>query len=225
MLDKIAGIAVAGLPSRREIWKQIIHQTSAREVAEIGVWKGEFAEYILAECPSVTRYFMIDPWRQLDAWNKPFNVQQPNFDAVYTEAMSRTDFAADRRKILRGRTIDVIDSIPDHALDLAYIDGDHTLRGITIDLIRTYPKIRPGGILAGDDFTPSIWQHSEAFEPTMIFPFATYFAEAVGAPLVILPYNQFAIVKPTQLGNQFAITGLTEAYRDPSLLAQVRKRT
>jgi predicted O-methyltransferase YrrM len=225
MLDVITGIALAGIPSRLEMWKQIIDRASARQVLEIGVWKGEFAAHILTECPSVIRYFMIDPWRQLDAWNKPFNVDRSTFDAVYAEALSRTDFASDRREILRGRTVDVIDAIPDGTLDVAYIDGDHTLRGIAIDMIRAYPKVRPGGILGGDDFTASIWQHSEDFEPTLIFPFVTYFAEAMGAPLVILPHNQFAIIKPIQSGNAFSISGLTEGYEDASLLAQVRKRT
>ena len=33
--------------------------------------------------------------------------------------------------MLRGTTTEVIDRVPDRSVDFAYIDGDHTLRGIT----------------------------------------------------------------------------------------------
>jgi hypothetical protein len=83
------------------------------------------------------------------------------------------------------------DQIADGGLDFAYIDADHTLKGIAIDLIRVYPKVRSGGFLGGDDFTRSVWEHNTRFEPTLVFPFAVYFAEAVGATIYALPYSQF----------------------------------
>ena len=130
---------------------------------------------------------MIDPWRHLDDWNKPANQNDTVFEEFFRQANEKTDFAARRRVILRGKTVEVIDQIPNGELDLAYIDGDHTLRGITIDLIRVYPKVRAGGFLGGDDFNRSIWQHNTSFEPTLVFPFAVYFAEAVGATIYGTP--------------------------------------
>ena len=101
-------------------------------MAEVGVWTGAFARAILERCPEIGRYYMIDPWASLDDWNKPLNVTQSAFDDVYDEAMRNTDFARGRRKVLRGRTSEVAAMIPDASLDFAYIDGDHTLRGVTI---------------------------------------------------------------------------------------------
>jgi hypothetical protein len=197
---------------------------NAQTVLELGVWKGAFAEHMLRQCPDIARYFMIDPWRHLDHWNKPGNFDQGKFDESYAEMLSRTDFARDRRTILRGKTVDVIDQIPDASLDLAYIDGDHTLRGITIDLIRTYPKVRPGGLVGGDDYTPTIWQHAEQYEPTLVCPFAAYFAEAVGAPIIVLPCSQFVIVKPDGGGSQHRVVDTTSRYGERTLLPQVRRR-
>jgi hypothetical protein len=54
--------------------------------------------------------------------------------------MKKTEFASAKRVVLRGRTKEVIDDIPDNSLDFAYIDGDHTLRGITVDLIKVFPR-------------------------------------------------------------------------------------
>ena len=215
---------VTGTPSgrRHELWAGIIQAIQAKTVLEVGVWRGEFAEYILKHCTSVTRYYMLDPWRHLERWNKPSNVDQQAFDKIFEQAMGRSQFATERRMVLRGTTTEKIEEIPDGTLDVAYIDGDHTLRGIAIDLIRAYPKIRTGGILGGDDYTPSIWQHSEEFEPSLVCPFAAYFAESQGAPIAVLPHNQFAIVKPTRPGCQFRIIDTTQAYGELTLLSQMR---
>lgn len=191
---------------------------------ELGVWKGAFAEHMLRQCPSIARYYMLDPWRHLDHWNKPSNVDQQTFDTIHTEAMAASDFARERRVVLRGTTTEMIDQIPDEALDVAYLDGDHTLRGITIDLFRTYPKVRGGGVLGGDDYTHSMWQHADNFDPSLVCPFAAYFAESRGAPLVVLPHDQFAIIKPLESGTHFRVTDMTQSYGARTLLSQISKR-
>jgi hypothetical protein len=131
----------------------------------------------------------------------------------------KTEFAANRRVILRGKTTDVIDQIPDRELDFAYIDGDHTLKGIAIDLIQVYPKVRAEGYIGGDDFTPTMWQHKTKFEPTLVFPFAVYFAEAVGATIYALPYQQFCLHKTDQVN--FNFVDLTGQYKNMGLRSQV----
>ena len=87
---------------------------------------------------------MIDPWRHLNGWNKPANKNDDVFEQFLIETKSKTDFAAKKRILLRGTTTEVVEGIPDNELDFAYIHGDHTLKGIAIDLIRLFPKIRLG---------------------------------------------------------------------------------
>lgn len=222
--ETVAQIAASAGSCREETWAQIIQCANARRILELGVFRGAFAERLLHSCPTVTHYYMLDPWRHLADWNKPANVDQAAFDDIYAEAMARTQFASERRIVLHGRTDEVIDRIDDQSLDIAYVDGDHTLRGIAIDLIRTYPKIRPGGILGGDDYTTTIWQHADDFEPTLVCPFAAYFAESQGAPLVILPHNQFAIIKPSLPGRYFGVVDTTNSYGERVLRPQITKR-
>lgn len=207
--------------NRFDLWIPIINEVSPKTVAEIGVWKGEFAEEILKSCPCIESYMMIDPWAQLPDWNKPFNVSGKEFVEVYDEAMRRTDFAADKRKILRGRTKEVVDSIEDESLDFVYIDGDHTLRGITIDLIMILPKVKQGGLICGDDFALTPWQHSVKFEPTLVCPFAVYFAEAMGYPIKALPHKQFLIEKSAK---GFCFDDTTGNYSDLGLNKFVPKK-
>lgn len=210
-------------PDRFSLWLSVISRLRPETVLELGVWRGEFAQHVLRGCPSINAYYMLDPWRHLESWNKPWNVDEDEFGKVFAEAMERTDFAADRRKILRGTTTEVIAEIENDSVDLAYVDGDHTLRGIAIDLTLAYSKVKPGGILCGDDYTTSLWQHDETFEPSLVCPFAAYFAEAQGTQLIILPHSQFAMIKP-QLRSTFAIIDTTGNYGPPVLLPHVRPR-
>lgn len=175
--------------------------------------------------------------RRLAEWNKPANVDDDVFESLYREAMERTEAHAAKRAVLRGTTSETIHRIDDASLDFAYVDGDHTLRGVTIDLINVWPKIRGGGWIGGDDFCRPIWQHGERYEPTLVFPFAVHFAEAVGAPIYALPHNQFLIEKkadrPHELvdltgryGNTDLRTLLAEkpARRRGSLGTRIRRR-
>jgi predicted O-methyltransferase YrrM len=41
----------------------------------------------------------------------------------------------------------------DRSLDFVYVDGDHTFEGVTADIRAWLPKIRSGGVIAGDDFS------------------------------------------------------------------------
>jgi hypothetical protein len=218
--------ALAAAPSRVDLWARAIEIADVRMMAEVGVWTGAFARRILERCPRVERFFMIDPWAHLPDWNKPLNVGQPAFDAVYEEAMRNTDFARDRRTVLRGRTLDVAAMLPDASLDFVYIDGDHTLRGVTIDLQKMLPKVRPGGFIGGDDFSPDPWQHKTNFEPTLVFPYVVFFAEAMDLPVAALPHDQFIIRNSPEEG--FSFCDLTGRYADRSLSAlapsQILKR-
>lgn len=198
--------------NRIELLLSLVNEFQPNTFAEIGVWRGDFAAVILRECPFIRTYLMIDPWNYLPDWNKPLNISSSEFSEIYRDAIEKTRFASNKIEVLRGRTKDVVDSILNDSLDFVYIDGDHTLRGITIDLIKIFPKVKSGGYIAGDDFTKSPWQHTSNFEPTLVCPFAVYFAEAMNVPIAILPHNQFLIRKDSHSG--FAIEDATGEYNN-----------
>ena len=164
---------------------------------------------------------MVDPWRSLEGWNKPFNVSNEQFAEVYNQAVSNTEAYKDKIRILRNETRSAMREIADGSLDMAYVDGDHTLRGVTIDLISAYEKVRPGGYLAGDDFTQNIWQHGRKFEPTLVCPFAVYFAEAVDAAIFILPFNQFVMQKPFSKDGGFSLKSYIGGKQSFDLLSRM----
>ena len=99
-------------------------------MAEIGVSRGDFAAVMLQRCPGLTRYYMVDPWRHLSDWNKPSNNEDSELEAFFQEEKTKTDFAAAKRMILRGKNTSPSDRPPHGELDFAYIDAArHTLEG------------------------------------------------------------------------------------------------
>lgn len=210
-LATIQEIATAAT-TREEMWQHIITQCDIAQVAEVGVYRGAFAESLLSGCKGIESYVMIDPWQQLPDWHKPANQSDAKFDDIYNEAMARTAFAETKRRVLRCQTKEAAPQMASQCLDLAYIDGDHTLRGITLDLMLMFDKVKPGGIIGGDDFTKSIWQHGPDYDPTFVCPYAVYFAEAMNMPIVALPFHQFLILKDSTLGFEFI--HFTEGYKN-----------
>lgn len=203
--------------NRARLWSRFLSRIDARSVLEVGVFRGEFAQNMLDRVPSIERYHMLDPWRHLDDWAKPANRDDNTFERYYQEAMDRTEAYAEKRVVLRGRTTEVIDEIPDESLDFAYIDGDHTLRGITIDLIRVARKVKPSGWIGGDDLHPSIFHHGPSYEPTLVFPYSVYFAEALDTPFYALPFRQFLMPKS---GDGHRFVDLAGGFDDLGLKAQ-----
>jgi hypothetical protein len=222
MLDRLIAIQAiaADALNREEMWHRILEQERVADMAEVGVWRGQFAAHLLGQCSSIRTYTMIDPWRALPDWHKPANTDDAAFANIHAEAMARTDFAADKRRVLRCTTREAAPKIAPESLDMAYIDGDHTLRGITLDLMLMYEKLRPGGLLAGDDFVKSIWQHGPDYDPTFVCPYAIYFAEAVDVPIIALPFSQFLMIKDSSLG--FELIHFTGGYRNLRLNQMVR---
>lgn len=196
---------------RFELWIRFLKEHGLRHIAEIGVYRGKFAAEILTAATAIETYVMIDPWRAMPSWNKPANTDNETFERHFQDSLRATESSGNKRHILRGTTLEVAAQILDESLDFIYIDGDHTLKGISIDLITIFPKVKDGGWIAGDDFCDSIWQHPPQYEPTMVFPFAVYFAEAHGMTIYALPHNQFAMQK--KLGC-FSFIDLTNSYGD-----------
>jgi hypothetical protein len=205
--------------SRHDFWATLIRTHQLHSIAEIGAYKGEFAEILLRNDQGINNYLMIDPWKHLEGWNKPANKDDDTFESFYLEAKERTHFARDRISIHRETSAVASRKLPNGGIDLAYIDGDHTLRGITVDLNCIYEKVSPNGLIGGDDFCPSIWQHDAQYEPTFVFPYAVHFAEAKGDHIYALPFNQFLIHK--QGLDDFNFFNLTSQYNSTSILGQV----
>lgn len=58
---------------------------------------------------------------------------------------------------LQGPSVEWAENFADDSVDFVFIDADHSEAGMRADLAAWAPKIKPGGILAGHDYSAADW--------------------------------------------------------------------
>lgn len=111
---------------------------------ELGVATGVFSQRVL-ERSQLKFLYSIDMY----AGDRGHDVNQ------YKQAISRLDPYRDRNAVWRMRFDEAVDMFPDGHLDFIYVDGyAHTGEEEGDTFRGWWPKLRPGGIFAGDDYHP-----------------------------------------------------------------------
>jgi len=59
-----------------------------------------------------------------------------------------------RLKIIKNDSVSQSKNYQDHSLDFVYIDAGHDYESVKADIQAWLPKIKPNGIIAGDDYNP-----------------------------------------------------------------------
>tara|TARA_B100001057_G_C22542566_1_gene830219 strand:- start:81 stop:650 length:570 start_codon:yes stop_codon:yes gene_type:complete len=58
----------------------------------------------------------------------------------------------DRISIIKGRSLDVIEKVPDNSMDFIFHDSDHSYPFVKNEIEAYMPKLKAGGYSIGDDF-------------------------------------------------------------------------
>ena len=137
---------------------------------ELGVYEGEFSEHCYKSL-ALKRYTLVDFW-DYDEYSFVLEdaPQMRGLRSVYNEYF-RNDpkqVLADAYDKTRGRFADkhnveilkmdiatAADRFADGSVDFIYLDGNHTYEFALRDLYMWFPKLRPGGLFACNDFFES----------------------------------------------------------------------
>jgi hypothetical protein len=132
---------------------------------EIGVWAGDLSAAILRAVRPVQLH-LLDPWafapdeRYEQAWYGGARAgSQAEMDEVYKRVLQRfeTEIADGAVVIHRSTSAEAAAGFEDASLDWVYVDGNHLYEYVQTDLALFAPKVRPGGLLAGDDYGTTGW--------------------------------------------------------------------
>lgn len=122
---------------------------------EVGVWNADLSCCILDNKPEVSKLYLVDPWKKypseeyIDSIN---NCSQTHFDMVYENVKNRIKPYKERAEVLRGTSTEFLDKFENNSLNFVYIDANHMYEFVTSDINNWYPKLKPGGLLIGNDF-------------------------------------------------------------------------
>jgi len=134
------------LSSRLELAKHFA-KLDFKTGAEIGVFSGYFSEVLCQAIPNLKLY-CVDAWEVYPGYrNSKF---EPNMLEAYNTAKTR--LAPFNAQIIKKFSTDAVKGFKDGSLDFVYIDGNHEYKYVKQDIEAWTPKVRKGGIIAGDDY-------------------------------------------------------------------------
>ncbi len=117
--------------------------------AEIGTAYGAFAHEILART-NLTKLSCVDPWIGYDEFADGLN--DPDLlDRMFLHAAASLSQFGNRVELIRSFSLEAADKFADGSLDFVYVDGNHKSAFVHADLTAWWPKLKPTGVMFGDD--------------------------------------------------------------------------
>lgn len=170
MIRKVPGAyriaRILGLVPRRADSRSFLLDMLPRKSVgvEIGVHKGDFSKSML-EVVRPRELHLIDPWKHeasttyKDAWYGGQANGQAEMDERYRQVCARFEREIRRGQVTvhRACSAAALGGFPDEYFDWVYIDGNHLYEYVKADLELALAKTRPGGFIAGDDYTEGGW--------------------------------------------------------------------
>lgn len=154
--------SLARVPSREEIPELLNRRGLVGAAAEIGVKTGKFSDFILSNWHG-KRLISIDPWlaAEPDEYVDRANVPQDQHERFFEETKARLARHGDRSEIWRLTSVEAAGRVADGSVDFVYIDARHDYASVLEDLEAWFPKLRPGGIIAGHDYVDGSFRSAD----------------------------------------------------------------
>ena len=137
---------------RRKDFPRLLNELGYKVGAEIGVYQGQYAHWLLRMMPGLKLYG-VDLWEPYTGY-KDFEAN----DIVDAYQIAVDNVAGKDCTLIKGWSNKIVEQFEDESLDFCYIDGSHCYEYVVEDIAKWSKKVRKGGIVSGhdfDDFTDS----------------------------------------------------------------------
>jgi len=136
----------------RSTFPSIFHELGFKVGVEVGTYAGEYAEVI---CKGILnlKLYCVDQWMRISGSRHVGSWRQVN--RSYSHACERLEKY--NCSLIKKTSVEAAkDFLPD-SMDFVYIDADHDYDPVIQDITAWSVAVRPGGIIAGHDFTSKNW--------------------------------------------------------------------
>lgn len=118
---------------------------------EVGTWKGRSAAYMAVEIINAgkpIRFVTVDHFL-----GSPNHGTDPDVAAGRLEEVARRNLQPVRNtvEVIRATSVEAAATFEDGSIDFLFLDGTHDYDNVKADLLAWKPKMKPGGLIAGDD--------------------------------------------------------------------------
>lgn len=121
---------------------------------EVGSWKGKSAAFMgveIANSGKAIEFYAVDHWKGSD---EPAHHADPDVQAgrLYEVFLRNIRPVADHIRPLRCSSVEAARTFDDASLDLVFLDAGHSYEDVSADIAAWLPKLKPGAVIAGDDY-------------------------------------------------------------------------
>ena len=117
---------------------------------EIGSYKGLYSKYLLDNWKGYL--YMVDVWKKLPDSEYVDMSNQENPKEIILDVFDNLSGYEDRTTLIRAESNAASYLFKDEYFDFIYIDANHKYSYVMRDIKIWYPKLKPGGVLAGHDW-------------------------------------------------------------------------
>lgn len=146
---------VPGWFSFRGVYEAAVRRAADGAIfVEVGAWKGKSSAFMgveIANSGKSIEFYAVDHWKGSD---EPAHHADPDVRAgrLYEVFLRNIKPVADFVRPLRASSVTASQSFEDASLDLVLLDAGHTFEDVSADIAAWSPKLKPGGVMAGDDY-------------------------------------------------------------------------
>lgn len=132
---------------------------------EIGSFQGRSAAWLAVEVANRGLDTQIHCVDSFESWEADGIPQGAALEELFRE---NTAPVADRLQLWPMRSTVAAQEFAEGSLDVVFVDGAHDYESVRDDIAAWWPKLRPGGFMAGDDFMmrPVMQAVTERFAPS-----------------------------------------------------------
>jgi protein-tyrosine-phosphatase len=151
-------------------------------IVEIGSWFGRSTSYmgsLIKESNKNIKFYSVDTWEGSDEepHHKTISELKSQGKNLFDEYLNNLKDCGVSDYVIpvRSTSIDAAKQFDDNSIDFLHIDASHDYDNVLADISAWYPKVKPGGLITGDDY---IWDGvkqavDEYFkDKTVITPYA-----------------------------------------------------
>jgi predicted O-methyltransferase YrrM len=139
----------------QDVYSQAVREAKdGAHFVEVGAWKGKSAAYMAVEIANSGKRIGFDCVDHFLGSDEPQHHADADVKAGRLFEAFTINIApvAHLVRVIKLTSTDAAASYRPASLDLVFLDGAHDLDNVRADIAAWRPKIKPGGVMAGDDW-------------------------------------------------------------------------
>lgn len=168
-----------------QLYKSVVEKfKDGSHFVEVGTWKGRSASYMAVEIHNAgkkIKFDCVDTWEgsteHMDETDPTkYDPILKEKDGLYNEYLKNIEPVKHIINSVRMTSVEASKLYKNESLDFVFIDAAHDTESVKEDIAHWLPKVKPGGILAGHDYS---WS-GEVQEAVHVFFNKNEFVESEG---------------------------------------------